>query len=86
MKIIGKTPAAGNTKNVEIAVPLRYLSNFWRTLEISLVNCEVNLVLTWSSTCVNSSATGKTKFKITDTKLHVPVVTLSTQDNAKLLQ
>ena len=86
MKIIGKTPAAGKTKNVEIAVPLRYLSNFWRTLEISLINCEVNLVLTWSSTCVNSSVTGKTKFKITDTKLHVPVVTLSTQDNAKLLQ
>ena len=44
IKITGKTPAAGNTKNVEIAVSLRYLSNFWRTLEISLINCEVNLV------------------------------------------
>ena len=52
---------------------------------MSLINCEVNL-LTWSPTCVISSATGETKFKITETKLYVPVVTLSTQDNAKLLQ
>ena len=51
-----------------------------------LINCEVNLVLTWSSTCVISSATGKTKFEITERKLYVTVVTLSTQDNAKLLQ
>ena len=51
-----------------------------------LIDCKVNLILIWSSTCVISSATGETKFKITDTKLHVPVVTLSTQDNVKLLQ
>ena len=51
-----------------------------------LINCEANLSLTWSSYCVISSATGETKFKITETKLYVPVVTLSTQDNAKLLQ
>ena len=51
---------------------------------MSLINCEVNLILTWSSTCVISSATGETKFKITDTKLYVPIV--PTQDNAKLLQ
>ena len=51
-----------------------------------LINCEVNLILTWSKDCVISSATGETKFKITDTKLYVPVVTLSTQDNTKLLQ
>ena len=51
-----------------------------------LINCEVNLILMWTRTCVISSATGKTKFKITETKLYVPVVTLSTQDNAKLLQ
>ena len=51
-----------------------------------LINCEVNLILTWSPTCVISSATGETKFKITETKLYVPVVTLSTQYNAKLLQ
>ena len=51
-----------------------------------LINCEVDLILTWSRHCVISSATGETKFKITETKLYVPVVTLSTQDNAKLLQ
>ena len=69
------------TKNVEIMVPLKYLSNFWRTLEMSLINCEVNLILTWSKNCVivstnvpNQNAT----FEITDTKLYVPVVTLYT--------
>ena len=47
VKIIGSTPADSNTKNVEIIVPLKYLSNFWRTLEMLLINCEVNLILTW---------------------------------------
>ena len=51
-----------------------------------MINCEVNLILTWSPTYVIFSATGETKFNITETKLYVPVVTLSTQDNAKLLQ
>ena len=51
---------------------------------MTLINCEVSLMLTWSSTCVIS--TGEAKFEITDTKLYAPVVTLSTQDNAKLLQ
>ena len=51
-----------------------------------LINCEVNLILTWSSTCVITNSTGAGRFAITDTKLYVPVVTLSTQDNAKLLQ
>ena len=46
--ITGKTPPAGNTKDVEIIVPLKYLSNFWRTLEMPLINCEVSLELTWS--------------------------------------
>ena len=65
IKTIGKTLAASNTKDVEIIVPLKYLSN-WRILEMSLINCEVNLILTWSPTCVISSATGLTKFKITE--------------------
>ena len=52
IKITGKTPAAGNTKDVQIAVALNYLSNFWRTLEMLLVNCEINLILTWSEDCV----------------------------------
>ena len=87
-KITGQTGDDG-TKDVEIMVPLKYLSNFWRTLEIPLINCEVSLILTWTSRCVliatavqNQTAT----FEITDTKLYVPVVTLSTQENTKLLQ
>ena len=67
-------------------VPLKYLSNFWRTLEIPLINCEVNLILTWSSTCVITDSNGAATFAITDTKLYVPVVTLSTQENNKFLQ
>ena len=51
-----------------------------------LINCATNLILTWSEDCIISSATEATKFKIIDTKLYVPVVTLSTQHNAKLLQ
>ena len=73
-------------QDVEIIVPLKYLSNFWRTLEMSLINCEVNLILTWSKDCVITNSEGEAKFAITETKLYVPVVTLSTQDNAKLLQ
>ena len=67
-------------------VPLKYLSYFWRTLEMPLINWEVSLVLTWSSTCAITNSTGKGKFKITDTNLYVPVVTLSTKYNEKLLQ
>ena len=50
------------------------------------ISCEVNLILTWSKDCVITNSTGNEKFEITDTKLYVAVVTLSTQDNAKLLQ
>ena len=88
VKITGQTGNNG-TKDVEIMVPLKCLSNFWRTLEMPLINCEVNLILIWSSTCVliatgvqNHNAT----FEITDTKLYVPVVTLSTQENTKFRQ
>ena len=52
-----------------------------------LINCEINLILTWSDKCVLSNAAAQeTTFTITDRKLYVPLVTLSTQDNAKLLQ
>ena len=51
-----------------------------------LANCEVNLILTWSSTCVITNSTGAERFALTDAKLFVLVVTLSTQDNATLLQ
>ena len=91
VKITGRTGNDGR-KNVEIMVPLKSLSNFWRTLEmptLEMINCEVNLILTWSSTCV-LIATGVqnqvARFAITDTKLYVPVVTLSTQENTKFLQ
>ena len=86
VKITAKTPTEDNTKDVEIIVPLKYLSNFQRTLEMPLINCEVNLILTWSKDCVITSSTGEGKFAITETKLYVPVVTLSTKDNEKLLQ
>ena len=86
VKITGKTPDDENAKNIEITEPLKYLSSFWRTLEMPLISCEVNLILTRTPACVISSAIAKTKFKITESKLYVPVVTLSTQDNAKLLQ
>ena len=69
-------------------IPLRCLSNFWRTLEIPLINCEVELILTWSENCVIIStniANQNPVFTITETNLYVPVVTSSTQDNAKLL-
>ena len=86
LKITGNTPAAGNTKDLEIIVPLKYLSNFWRTLEMPLINCEVNLILPWSKDCVITNSTGEGKFAMTATKLYVAVVTLSTKDNEKLLQ
>ena len=63
LKITGKTPNDNNVKDVEIMVPLKYLSNFWRTLEMPLINCEVNLILTWSSICVITDSTGAGTFE-----------------------
>ena len=86
IKITGKAPDDDNEKDAEIMVPLKYLSNFWRNHEMPLINCEVNLILTWSSTCVITDSNGAGIFAITDTKLYVPAVTLSTQENTKFLQ
>ena len=86
MKITGNTPNDDNTKDVEIIVPLKYLSNFLRTFEMPLISFEVNLILTWSSTGVITNSAGAGTFAIRDRKLYVPVVTVLTQDNAKLLQ
>ena len=61
VKITGNTPADGSTKNVKIIVSLKYSSNFLRTLEMPLINCEVSLFLTWSSTCVITNSTGEEK-------------------------
>ena len=88
VKITGQTGDDG-TKNVEIMVPLKHLSNFWRTRQMSLVNCKINLMLTWSTNCVIVStnvANQKAALAIIDTKLYVPVVTLSAQNNSKVLQ
>ena len=86
VKITGKAPDDENTKDVEIIVPLKYLSNSWRTLEMLLINCEVNLFLSWSKDFVITNSAGAEKFEITDTHLYVTVVSLSTQDNAKSIQ
>ena len=70
-------------------VPIKYLSNFWRILETPLINCKVHLILTWSKDSVivsSADANQNTTFAITDTKLYVPVISLSQKDNAKLLK
>ena len=51
-----------------------------------LINCKVDLILTWSSTCITTNSSGAGRFGITNTKLYVPVVSLSTPDKVKLLQ
>ena len=87
VKMTGQTGDNGR-KIVEIMVPLKYLSNFWRNLEMPLINCEITLLQTWSASCVIVStdvANQNATFAITDTKSYVPVVTLSQQDNEKLL-
>ena len=66
VKITGNTPTDGNTNVLEIIVPLKYLHNSWRTLEMPLINCEVNLILTWSSACVITNSTCSGRFAITD--------------------
>ena len=99
----------GNTnikKILEIVVPLKYLNNFWRTLDILLINYDVSLTLTWSENCVLTDITTQTiraaqgdnpareridaptnaTFKIKDTKLYVPVVTLSAKDDNNFLE
>lgn len=82
-KINGRTLAAGNDNDVEVSEPLKYLSNFWRTLEMSLI---INLFLTSSATYIIINSAGAVIYVITDTKLYVPVVTLSTKYNGKLLK
>ena len=85
----GKTKAAVNNtssfvKDAKIVVPLKYLSNFWRSLEMPLINCKVHLELNWIEYYILSSAGNSAKFAITNAKLHVPIVTLSTKDSTNL--
>ena len=84
----------------EVVIPLKHLSNFWRSLNIPLINCEVELILTWSKNCVLADMTTRDAegdnpaivsplvltFEITDTKLYVSVVTLSEENDTKLLE
>ena len=86
-KITGQTDDDGIT-NIEIMIRLKYLSNFWRTLEMPLINCELELILNRSASCViiyTNVANQVPTFTIAETNLYVPVVTLSTNDNSKLL-
>ena len=72
------------TKNaVKIAVPLKYLSNFWRSLEMPLINCKVELSLEWLENCMLTTATTVT-FNITGAERYIPIVTSSSEDNVKL--
>ena len=96
--LLGKaTDGDGNgrsLKNTKIVVPLKYLSNFLRSLEMHLINCKIHLELNWNNNCViygtDAYAGGdnvnntETTFQITSTKLYVPIVTLSTKDNVNL--
>ena len=85
--LIGDTDADGaNRKNegINIAAPLKYLSNFWRSLEMPFINSKVELSLKWNVNCILSSARTAATFTITDPKFYVPVVTLKIEDNTKL--
>ena len=83
--LTGNTEDNGRNNGVKIAVPLKYLSNFWRSLEMPLMNCKVELSLNWYETFLLTTATTAT-FEIIDAKLYVPIVTLSVEDNSKLLK
>ena len=78
-KLLGDLVVANNIArlNVKIVVPLKYLSNFFRSLEMPLINCKIKLDLTWKKECILSNQNGNSVFIINDTKLYVPVVTLS---------
>ena len=73
-------------KNIKIAVPLKYLSNFFRSLEMPLINCKIKLNLTWKKECVLSTNAANAVFIINDTKLYFPVVTLSKEDNKGFIE
>ena len=95
----GKNTEQGNTKikkSLENTVSSKYLSNIWRSLDMLLTNFEVSLTFTWSENCVLTNISTQTAqgdnvaksviFKIIDTKLYVPVVTLSTKDDNNFLE
>ena len=73
-------------RSVKVVVPLKYLSNFFRSLEMPLINCKIKLNLTWKKECVLSTDAGDAVFLINDTKMYVPVVTLSKEDNKDFIE
>ena len=81
--IIDDTEKNGTKNGVKIVVPLKYLSNIWRSLEIPLINCKIELSLKWYKRCL-LTVDNTTTFKTTDAKLYVPIVTLSVEDNSTL--
>ena len=87
--LVGKRADAVNNRNssvksTKIVVPSRYLNNFWRLSEKSLINCKIHLELNWVEDCMISSAGDSAKFKIMDVNIHFLIVTLSTEDNVNL--
>ena len=72
--------------NLKVVVPLKYLSNFFRSLEMPLINCKINLNLTWKKGCVLSTGAGEAVFIINNRKMYVPVVTLSKEDNKDFIE
>ena len=83
VNLLGNPVVANNIaiRNVKVVVPLKYLSNFFRSLEMRLINCKIKLNLTWKKECVLSNQAGNAVFIINDTKMYVPVVTLSKENN-----
>ena len=82
-------PVVANTvarRNVKVVVSLKYLSNFFRSLEMPLINCKIKLNLTWKKECALSTDAGEAVFITNDTKLYVPVVTLSKEDNKDFIE
>ena len=88
ISLLGNPVVADNIarRSVKIVVPLKYLNNFFRSLEMPLINWEIKLNLTWKKECVLSTGNGNAVFIINDTKLHVPVVTLSKEDNKDFIK
>ena len=76
---------AADNGDVKMAVPIKYLSNFWRSLEMPLINCKIHLELNWIKDCV-TTIIADTTCKMTKTKLYVPIITLSSKDNVKLVK
>ena len=86
--LLGNAVLDGNIAKrcVKVVVPLKYLSNFFRSLEMSLINCEIKLNLTWKKEYVLSTDNGNAVFIIYDTKMYVPVVALSKEDNKDFIE